>query len=146
MTGHPRILTIVGYCMEMHVKSLSQGLNVNLALPGLESGTFWSQSEVFTTRPQRRQCWVETRKGRRGRISRAKYMYALWEKWPLYLTRNCFWIALNLFPSLWQTHLLSYSLSSWKAMKIIVKNVVKSREVKRVTGVTRKRERMSKYL
>ena len=37
----------------MHVKSFSQGLNVNLAQPGLEPGTFWSRSQVSTTRPQR---------------------------------------------------------------------------------------------
>ena len=37
----------------MHVKSLSQGLNVDLVQPGLELGTSWSRSQVSTTRPQR---------------------------------------------------------------------------------------------
>ena len=34
----------------MHVKSLFQGLEVDLAKPALEPGIFWSQSQVSTTR------------------------------------------------------------------------------------------------
>ena len=43
---------------EMHVKSLFQGLNVDLAQPRLEPGTSWSRSQVSTTRPRRHKVYV----------------------------------------------------------------------------------------
>ena len=36
----------------MHVKSLSQGLQVDLVKPVLDPGILWTQSQVSTTRPQ----------------------------------------------------------------------------------------------
>ena len=45
----------------MHVKNLSQGLNIDLAQPGLEPRTSWSQSQVPTTRPQRHIAYMTTK-------------------------------------------------------------------------------------
>ena len=36
---------------EIYVKSLSKGLYIDRAQPGLEPGTSWSLSQVYTTRP-----------------------------------------------------------------------------------------------
>ena len=54
----------------MHVKSLSQGLNVDLAQPGLEPGTSWSRSQVSTTRPQRH---YPLKKKTQWKLSHKKY-------------------------------------------------------------------------